>query len=509
MRDTDLKPPRSSSPRIAPDAFLDAALDAIVGMNHDGEIFEFNRAAERLFGYRRTNVLGRLLADLLLPERDRERHRRNLAHYLATGESPLLNRRREFVALKADGTEFPAEICVVRLPGGTPPRFVAFLQDITDRKRVETALRSGEEQLRLVTDALPALVASVDGSGRYVFVNKAYEGWFGRPRTSIVGRPVQEILGEETYRTLRPPIEAAMAGSEVLVEADVVTREGTRRWVRAHYVPRKDESGRPLGYVALVTDITESKKTRDEIQRLNTSLEQRVTERTARLEEAIGQLDAFAYSVSHDLRAPLRAMRGFSQALLEDYGPLLPDDLARLYLQRISQAAERMDHLIEDLLAYSRIGRGDIRLDRLSLGAVVDRVLKDMGPELRGSRVQVDSPLPEVVAHEVTLVQVLKNLLSNAVKFVAPGTEPRIRVGAETRGDKVRLWLEDNGIGIPPEHHERVFRVFERLHPTEVYPGTGVGLAIVKKGVERMGGSVGLESGSGQGSRFWLDLPAA
>ena len=502
MRDTDLKPFRSPSSRIAPDAFLDAALDAIVGMNHDGEIIEFNRAAERLFGYRRAEVLGQPLADVLLPERDREPHRMRLAGYLETGESPFLGSRRETTALKADGTEVPVEICVVRLPGGTLPRFVAFLRDITDRKRAESILRSGEEQLRLIADALPALVSSVDAFGRYVFINKACETWFGRPRAALLGRAVREVIGEETYRALKPHIEAALAGHERIVEAEVDGPDGGRRWIRAHYVPRRGSDGGPGGYVSLVTDITESKRTRDEVERLNASLEERVAERTA-------QLDAFAYSVSHDLRAPLRAMRGFSQALLEDYGPLLPDELSRLYLQRISQAAERMDHLIEDLLAYSRIGRGDIRLERLSLNAILDIVLKDMGPELQRTRVDVDPALPPVVAHEVTLVQVLKNLISNAVKFVSPGVAARVRVRAEAKGDRVRVWVEDNGIGIAPEHQERIFRVFERLHPAELYPGTGVGLAIVKKGVERMGGSVGVESAAGRGSRFWLDLQAA
>lgn len=498
MRDTDLKSPRTAVPRIASEAFLEAALEAIVVTDHEGTVVDFNPAAERLFGRPRSEAVGHPWADLLLPDRDRP----DLGRPMGTGEHPLLDRRREITVVKADGTEFPAEVRAARLPGGGLPCFALFLQDITDRRRAASHFRTEEEQVRRIADALPALVTSVDATGRYLFVNQAFETWIRRPLGEILGRPVQEVIGERAYRALKPAIEAALAGCEVAVEAAVDGPDGTCPWIRAHYVPRRGEDGGPDGYVALVTDLSEAKRARDVVQRLNASLEQRVAERTA-------QLDAFAYSVSHDLRAPLRAIRGFCQILLEDYRALMPDDQAREFLRRIMLAAERMDHLIEDILAYSRIGAGEIRLERVSVRGVLDGVFKDMGPDLRDSRVEVDPDLPPVLAHEVTLAQVLRNLISNAVKYVPPGTTPLVRIRAETRDGRVRVWVEDNGIGIPPEHQERIFRVFERLHPTEHYPGTGVGLAIVKKGVDRMGGDVGVDSQPGRGSRFWIDLHPA
>ena len=230
-------------------------------------------------------------------------------------------------------------------------------------------------------------------------------------------------------------------------------------------------------------------------------LEELVEERTA-------ELEAFTYSVSHDLRAPLRAMEGFSQALLEDYADRL-DPVGQDYAQRIAAAAQHMDILIQDLLAYSRLNRIEIKLRLVVLEGVVQEALSLLTTEIqeKGAQVAVERPLPRLVGHRATLVQVVGNLLSNAIKFVAPGVKPQVRVCAEECEEWVRLWVEDNGIGIAPEHHELIFRIFERLHGVEAYPGTGVGLAIVRKGVERLGGRVGVESEPGRGSRFWVELP--
>jgi len=278
----------------------------------------------------------------------------------------------------------------------------------------------------------------------------------------------------------------------------------------------------------------------ENIEQLNNALENmledlqqanRRTEETARqLAATNAELESFAYSVSHDLRAPLRAMQGFSEALLEDYGTRL-DDTGRDYAGRIVNAAQRMDTLIEDLLDYSRLSRADVRLRPVSLDGALAEVLATLQAEIAkcGADVIVEAPLPGVLAHHSTLVQVLTNLLTNAIKFVEPGVQPHVRIWAEGLGSRgagerfkiqnrqskiqnrkaVRLWVEDNGIGIAPEHCERIFHVFERLHGIETYPGTGIGLAIVRKGVERMGGRTGVESEIGQGSRFWVELGGA
>jgi signal transduction histidine kinase len=246
-----------------------------------------------------------------------------------------------------------------------------------------------------------------------------------------------------------------------------------------------------------------------EVHRLNVDLERRVRERTAELEAMIGELRTFSYTVSHDLRAPLRTLSNLSHVLREDYQERPIDDVGRDYLQRIENEARRMDALIHDLLAYSRLAYADLELRRLEPGPLLKEILGTMADEIRatGAEVTLVEPFPAVRADRVLLSQALTNLLSNAIKFVAPGVPPRVRVVTEPLDGVVRLWVEDNGVGIAPSDRGRLFRVFERLSGD--YPGTGIGLAIVHKAAERMRGRVGVLSEEGRGSRFWIELPKA
>lgn len=228
--------------------------------------------------------------------------------------------------------------------------------------------------------------------------------------------------------------------------------------------------------------------------------------------ECSSELEAFSSTVAHDLRAPLRAMRGIAEVVREDYTgkPLGPEGV--LLLDRMTDAAGRMEALIEGLLAYSRVSRQEMVLEPVALGPLLEKVLEDQGPDLasRNATVEVSPDLPVVRAHRLMLGQALINLVSNGVKFVAPGTTPRVTVSATSGNGRAVVSVVDNGIGIAPELHERLFRPFSRLPQTDAaFPGTGFGLAIVRKAVERMGGRVGVESEPGKGSRFWVELPLA
>jgi signal transduction histidine kinase len=231
-----------------------------------------------------------------------------------------------------------------------------------------------------------------------------------------------------------------------------------------------------------------------------------VSERTAQLTATNKQLEAFIYSVAHDLRAPLRAMQGFSSLLVQEAGPTL-SQTGQDYAQRINKSAQLMDAMLIDMLAFSRISQQRLELTSVNLEIVVETVLHRLETDIteRNARVELCGPWPLALGHEPMVAQVLSNLIANALKFVAPATAPVVRLHAQENSDFIRVWVEDNGVGIEPRHQEQIFRLFNRLHG-EKYPGTGIGLAIVQKAIERMGGRVGVESAVGQGSRFWIDL---
>lgn len=326
----------------------------------------------------------------------------------------------------------------------------------------------------------------------------------------IGGRPCKEAVAEvgALLRLVTTGLECERAVNSVSVQLQLarqVSRETSalatsldeaRRAAQAEIAARK-EAERAL------------RETRDQLANTNLALEQRVQERTQKLQETIQELEAFSYTVSHDLRAPLRAIYGYSDALLDVAGPKLTAD-EREYLHRISRAGHQLDHMIKDVLRYTRVSRVDVVLQPIDIGTVVDGIIAQY-PSLQGDtkHITIRDPLGRVLAHELLLTQCIANLLLNAVKFIAVDVEPRVCIFTERRGPIVRLWIEDNGIGIEPRHMSRLFGMFERIHPKSAFEGNGIGLAIVKRAVHRLGGDVGVESTPGVGSRFWLDLQAA
>lgn len=843
------------------------SLDAVTMMDSSGKITSWNPQAEKIFGWRADEALGRPMADLIIPERFRAAHWAGLKRYLELGEGPILGRRVEMTALHRDGHEFPVELTVAALVQEEGPSFSAFIRDITGprrqtarlavehavskilaetadvhgavggvleamgrglewdlacfwrldrevralsfqsfwcrgpgrcakfvdasrtlffglgrglpgraleaggpvwiqdaasedtlpradlakavglrgafafpirdgddvlgvievytrreaksdpellemlnavgrqvgqnlrRKEREEAVRAGEQQLRLIADAMPSTISYVDREWRYVFANRAFRTWFGLEPSEVVGKKVWEVLGREAFEVIRPYADRALQGHRVEYEAEVPFQVGGPQWVATHYEPDRQPDGTVAGFFVLATDISarkraeestaflseatqllassldvgktlatlarlavpriadwcsiffapsgvarpfvlahkdpervrevqelltrfppapdlkfghahvlqtgksefypvvtdeilvsaarspehlarlralglrsgmtvpviaggktvaaltlassesgrrytpedlafaeelarraglamenarlyqevrheseERKQALETVRELNEHLEHRVLERTARLEEITRELDSFASTVAHDLRAPLRVMKGFSELLLEDYAGKVLDPAGQEYARKIDRASLRMSGLVDDLLSYSRLARQDVPIHSVDLEETVDEVLRNMADEIREAKaeVTVERPLRRVQGHGGILAQVLGNLIANALKFVAPGTAPRVLLRTTPAGDgRVRLWVEDSGIGIPPEHLDRIFGVFERLHTSDRYPGTGLGLAIVRRAIDRMGGTVGAESVEGKGSRFWIELPAS
>jgi signal transduction histidine kinase len=245
-------------------------------------------------------------------------------------------------------------------------------------------------------------------------------------------------------------------------------------------------------------------KAQEELSRHAETLERTVQERTAKLQDLVEELEHFSYTITHDMRAPLRAMRGFGEMMAETCAGC-PEKEARDLLRRIGTAAGRMDLLITDALNYNRIVRQELPLLPVDAGALL-RSMLDSYPELQPSKAKIEirGKIPLVMANEAGLTQCFSNLLNNAVKFAKPGQNPRVCIWGEQRDGWLRIWVEDDGIGIPKTMQSRVFDMFSRGHQS--YEGTGIGLALVRKAMDRMGGKVGVESVEGQGSRFWLEL---
>jgi signal transduction histidine kinase len=267
------------------------------------------------------------------------------------------------------------------------------------------------------------------------------------------------------------------------------------------------EGGRPVRFLGTAFDITDLVKARETLAERRGELEQLVAERTARLQDTITELESFSYSISHDLRAPLRAMQSFAELLSEECGTGIGAE-GRDYLRRIITASGRMDRLIQDVLVYSRVSRTELTLVPVDLQTLVDGIVESY-PQFQTDHadIVIHGRLPCVLGNEAALMQCVANLVGNAIKFVAPGVRPRVEIMAEIAGLRVRLCVQDNGIGIAAEARTKIFGIFQRFNTA--YEGTGIGLAVVRRAAERMGGEVSFTSEPGAGSRFCLDLALA
>jgi PAS domain S-box-containing protein len=379
--------------------------------------------------------------------------------------------------------------------------------------RSEVDLEQQKEWFRVTLTSIGDGVIVTDKDGRIVFMNHEAEKLTGRTSVEALLAPLGDVfrlVHEQTRQKMESSVDLAFRRNEVVGPSKfgvLVSHTGDEFPVTDTSAPMRDKDGALLGVVLVFHNATESRQAQQAMQLYSDELEVKVSERTAHLQAAVDQLETFSYTVSHDLRAPLRAMHGFADAAMEDYGDRL-DEQGRDYLNRIKKAAERLDKLIQELLTYTRVARADTPLVDIDLDRITREITENY-PNLRepAAEIEINSRLPHVWGHESALTQVIANLLGNAAKFVQEDARPRIQIWSEEKtGQMMRLWIQDNGIGVDSKDADRIFSMFERANQDPRYGGTGVGLAIVKKAVEAMHGAVGVEPGPEGGSRFWVEL---
>lgn len=372
--------------------------------------------------------------------------------------------------------------------------------NITRRRRAQDVLAQREAELRLIIDNAPVFISYLDSELRYVRVNRRYQDLSGIPADDLVGRYVADVFGPENFQQMRPHLEQARDGDVVSFEMKVPFSDGKLHVLSITYTPDTDRQGAARGIVVLAHDVTATKE-----------VEEKLARQAAELERSNADLAQFAYIASHDLQEPLRTMSGFGQIVRRRYRGQL-DESADEFLDYIVSGAQRMEAMIRDLLAYSRVGNTEPAVaDTVPMGEAVQAALVNLRLAIEDSQAVVEYPdLPAVTGDGARLTQLLQNLIGNAIKYRRSDTPVRITITAEREPDG-RTWLfcvRDNGSGFNQEFAEKIFGVFKRLHGQEV-PGTGIGLAICRKIVERHGGRIWAEGRSGEGARFWFTLRAA
>jgi PAS domain S-box-containing protein len=385
--------------------------------------------------------------------------------------------------------------------------------EVTELKRVEEELRNSERRLH------KAETIGRAGSWEWDFVSQ--RGTWSPGLFRLLGVDVHESNTSLTsfldlvHSADRDRVHYAVRrsiheGVPFHTDFRLVRPDGQELFLLARGEVARDHQNRIVRIMGTVQDVTERKLAEEEIRALNTRLEEGVRARTNELEGAVREMEAFTYAVAHDLRAPLRALHGLGDILLQDYVDRPLDREGRGYLQKISQASRRMDTLIQDLLSYAQLRSEEIPKEPIDLRRLALGVVGLMSEDIRNRRAQVDieEGSAVVLANPVLLGQAVMNLLSNGLKFVAPGATPVVHLRVDRREGRARLSVEDNGIGVAGDHIGRIFGLFQRLNRLEDYPGTGIGLALVRRAVERMGGTVGVASTPGVGSTFWVEFPA-
>ncbi|MGH7992103.1 MAG: PAS domain S-box protein [Limisphaerales bacterium] len=491
---------------------LETALDAIILIDRDGKIQEWNPAAQRIFGYNREQAVGKSPDDLIIPPRVWETYHDGLTNYLMTGAGSLIGRPIELTLRRADGREFRAELSISRNLLEEPPRCTALVRDITERKQAEATLRESEERYRrLVEDVKDYAIYQLDPEGRIVTWNTGAERIEGYSNGEIRGKPFATFFTPGDVRRGLPGqlLKKAEKEGRAASEGWRLRKNGSRFWSQGIITALRDERGKLCGFSKIGHDITRQKEAEEKIRQLNEQLEQRVADRTSQLEAANQELEAFSYSISHDLRAPVLRIGGFADILQSEAAPKL-DDQGRKHLQTIIDGARQMSHLIDTLLDFSRMGRVELRHQQVNMAQLIAEARRELerDPVLRDREIEWSiGDLPDARGDPLLLRQVVINLFSNALKYTRTRRPAKIEIGAKGEGGETVYFVHDNGVGFDMKYAGKLFGVFQRLHPEREFEGTGIGLANVQRIIHRHGGRIWAEAAVDKGATFYFALP--
>jgi PAS domain S-box-containing protein len=479
------------------------APEGIVIADARSNYIDANPSMCRLLGYRRNELIGLHASEIVV--QSEVRHIEPALEVIQAKSEY----HREWQFRRKDGSVVWGEVIATQMPDGN---LMGIVRDVTERKVAEEKLKVSAKEIVDLKTALDehAIVAITNPQGKITFVNDKFCAISQYSREELIGQDHRIInSGFHSKEFIRDLWVTIGQGRIWRGEIKNRAKDGSYYWVATTIVPFLDDDGKPRQYVAIRADITERKLAEAEITRLNTELEERVAQRTAQLEAANRELEAFSYSVSHDLRAPLRGIDGFARILGEDHGPHLNDDGRRM-LGIVSSESKRMGQLIDDLLGFSRMNRQQLAMSPLDMEALARSVFKGLmvaapkhAPQL------VLKPMPFAMGDRPTVRQVLVNLLGNAVKFTARQSEPVIEMGGSSEEGTATFYVKDNGVGFDEKYMSKLFGVFQRLHSEADFEGTGVGLALVQRIVHRHGGRVWADGRPGVGATFYFTLPEA
>lgn len=488
--------------------FLEAHGCLLIAFTHEGEILLFNRTCEELTGYTADEARGRMIWDFLLAPEDVPRVREALAplkpgHNSASYETTLLTREGERKWIVWSTVAVVGE-------GKGSSRVVAIGIDRSHHRRTQELIQHEEKRLNLIFNAAVEGIISIDERGCIEIFNPAAEKLFGYTAAEVIGRNINILMPgpyqAEHDRYLQNYLETGQAKIIGIGREVTGLRKNGTTFPMHLSVSESRIGGRHL-FTGFVQDLTERKQHEEAIRSWSQELERRVEQRTRELQLANQELEHFAFAISHDLRTPLRGIRNYVDFLTEDLKGKIEAESAE-DLNRLGRATEELDRMIEELLQYSRIGRINSDPERVNLKSLILEISKIVSTR-PDREVVIDGEMPSIVAPLSILRQIFQNLIENGIHYNQSGTK-RVRIAAhriEGPDPRWRFDFEDNGIGIDPRYHEKIFGMFERLHSDKEFSGTGIGLAAVRKSVQFLGGTIRVTSSPGDGSIFSVELP--